>query len=110
LTFRIQFGKTIKVTGKIESYPDEEPYLGILNRTENNIKLISIQLGNNGMNFAILTDEMNGNVYDYGSSVLSNLEHKNIQEIVEAVDYKFCYGKIVIKGKIGDKITHIFLV
>uniref|UniRef100_A0A915NUT6 Hemimethylated DNA-binding domain-containing protein n=1 Tax=Meloidogyne floridensis TaxID=298350 RepID=A0A915NUT6_9BILA len=72
------------VTGKIESYPDEEPYLGILNRTENNIKLISIQLGNNGMNFAILTDEMNGNVYDYGSSVLSNLEHKNIQEIVEA--------------------------
>nr|CAD2193837.1 unnamed protein product [Meloidogyne enterolobii] len=106
----IQFGKTIKVTGKIESYPDEEPYLGILNRTENNIKLFSIQLGNNGMNFAILTDEMNGNVYDYGSSVLANLEHKNIQEIVEEVDYKFCYGKIVKKGKIGNKITHIFLV
>uniref|UniRef100_A0A915M4Q4 Uncharacterized protein n=2 Tax=Meloidogyne TaxID=189290 RepID=A0A915M4Q4_MELJA len=60
-----------------------EPYLDILNRTENYIKLFSIQLGNNGRNFAILTDEMNGNVYDYGSSVIANLEHKSIQEIIE---------------------------
>ena len=42
------------------------------------------------MNFATLTDEMNGNVYDYGSSVIANLELKTFQEIVEEVTLKFC--------------------
>uniref|UniRef100_A0A915PA15 Galectin n=1 Tax=Meloidogyne floridensis TaxID=298350 RepID=A0A915PA15_9BILA len=79
----IEFSKAIKVTGKIGTLDRPEPYLDILNRTENYIKLFSIQLGNNGRNFAILTDEMNGNVYDYGSSVIANLEHKSIQEIIE---------------------------
>jgi len=42
-------------------------------------------LGNNETNFAILTDEINGNVYDYGSSVLANLELKTIKEIIGEV-------------------------
>uniref|UniRef100_A0A915N7E5 Uncharacterized protein n=1 Tax=Meloidogyne javanica TaxID=6303 RepID=A0A915N7E5_MELJA len=79
----IEFNKAIKVTGKIGTLNSPEPYLDILNRTENYIKLFSIHFGNNGRNFAILTDEMNGNVYDYGSFVLENLEHKSIQEIVD---------------------------
>uniref|UniRef100_A0A915LFZ3 Decapping nuclease n=1 Tax=Meloidogyne javanica TaxID=6303 RepID=A0A915LFZ3_MELJA len=79
----IEFGKTFKLTGKIGTYYGGKQFIDLLNREENYIKLFSIQLGNNGMNFAILTDEMNGNVYDYGSSVISNLEHKSIQEIVE---------------------------
>nr|CAD2192141.1 unnamed protein product [Meloidogyne enterolobii] len=81
----IEFNKTIKVTGKIGTYYGGERYLDLLNRTENYIKLFSIQLGNNETNFAILTDEINGNVYDYGSSVLANLELKTIQEIIGEV-------------------------
>uniref|UniRef100_A0A915M3X6 EGF-like domain-containing protein n=1 Tax=Meloidogyne javanica TaxID=6303 RepID=A0A915M3X6_MELJA len=58
---KIEFNKTIKVTGKIGTYYGGERYLDLLNRTENYIKLFSIQLGNNETNFAILTDEINGN-------------------------------------------------
>uniref|UniRef100_A0A915MZW0 Uncharacterized protein n=1 Tax=Meloidogyne javanica TaxID=6303 RepID=A0A915MZW0_MELJA len=82
LEVKIEFDKTFKLTGKIGTLYAEEPYLGSL-IDQDYILLFSIQLGNNGTNFAILTDEMNGNVYDYGSSVIANLEHKNIKEIVE---------------------------
>uniref|UniRef100_A0A915N0P6 Uncharacterized protein n=1 Tax=Meloidogyne javanica TaxID=6303 RepID=A0A915N0P6_MELJA len=78
----IEFDKTFKLTGKIGTKYSVEPYLDSL-IDEDYIKLFSIQLGNNGTNFALLTDEMNGNVYDYGSSVIANLEHKSIQKIVE---------------------------
>uniref|UniRef100_A0A915NCH5 Uncharacterized protein n=1 Tax=Meloidogyne javanica TaxID=6303 RepID=A0A915NCH5_MELJA len=78
----IEFDKTFKLTGKIGTKYSVEPYLDSL-IDEDYIKLFSIQLGNNGTNFAILTDEINGNVYDYGSFVIANLEHKSIQEIVE---------------------------
>jgi len=44
-------------------------------------------LGNNGTNFAILTDEINGNIYDYGSSIIANLKHKSIEKILEEVKY-----------------------
>nr|CAD2195837.1 unnamed protein product [Meloidogyne enterolobii] len=89
-TKTIVFNKTVKATGKVRhSYTgiqDERlyyTYLDTLNREESYILIFSIQLGNNGKNFAILTDEMNGNVYDYGNYVLSNFGNKSIQEIVE---------------------------
>jgi len=85
--FRIEFGKTIKATGKIKTFPSGRRYLSLLNNEQDNITLFSIQLGKNGTNFAILTDEMNGNVYNYGSSIIANFGNKSIQEIVEEVNH-----------------------
>ncbi|KAF7637584.1 hypothetical protein Mgra_00002842 [Meloidogyne graminicola] len=74
----IEFSKTIKATGTFDQYG-----LDLLNPNENRILLFSIQFGNiNGLNFAILTDEMNGYVYDYGPKILAKLEHQSLQEIV----------------------------
>uniref|UniRef100_A0A1I8BVJ2 Uncharacterized protein n=1 Tax=Meloidogyne hapla TaxID=6305 RepID=A0A1I8BVJ2_MELHA len=74
----IKFGKIIKVSGTIQSFYGPR-ILGPLNMEENEVLLLSLQLGNNENNFAILTDEMNGYVYN----ILSNIERKTIQEIAE---------------------------
>ncbi|KAF7635721.1 Metalloendopeptidase [Meloidogyne graminicola] len=71
----IEFGKKIKVTGKINKY-------GFYSQVDDVVLLFSIKFGTNGFNFATLTDEMSGTVYDYERFILENLESKNILEIL----------------------------
>uniref|UniRef100_A0A1I8BU77 Uncharacterized protein n=1 Tax=Meloidogyne hapla TaxID=6305 RepID=A0A1I8BU77_MELHA len=75
----IEFGKTIKAAGKIGTFASGKRYLDTINKADKRVSLFSIEWGNDGTNFATLTDEMNGNVYDYGSSILENLKSQSIQ-------------------------------
>uniref|UniRef100_A0A915NYT2 Uncharacterized protein n=1 Tax=Meloidogyne floridensis TaxID=298350 RepID=A0A915NYT2_9BILA len=78
----IEFGKIIKVKGIIKSYYGPR-ILGLLNMEENHVLLLSLQLGNSENSFAILTDEMNGYVYNFERYIHSNIESQNIHEIAK---------------------------
>jgi len=80
---RIKFGKEFNASGKYSN----DGHLWLLDRNEINPLLLSITIGNNENKFAIITDEMNNIVYNYGRNILSNFEQKSLEEIVKEVSY-----------------------
>nr|CAD2165150.1 unnamed protein product [Meloidogyne enterolobii] len=77
--FTIKFGKEFNASGKYSN----DGHLWLLDRNEINPLLLSITIGNNENKFAIITDEMNNIVYNYGRNILSNFEQKSLEEIVK---------------------------
>nr|CAD2153000.1 unnamed protein product [Meloidogyne enterolobii] len=76
--YTIKFGKIISAAGK---------YLkdGFLWPIEISPIILSISIGNSENKFAVLIDELNNVVYDYGRAVLANFGEKNIKEILNKV-------------------------
>uniref|UniRef100_A0A1I8B7I3 Uncharacterized protein n=1 Tax=Meloidogyne hapla TaxID=6305 RepID=A0A1I8B7I3_MELHA len=76
--YTIKFGKIIKASGKYS----KDGYLWLLNEEEMSPILLTILIGNSENKFAVIIDELNNKVYDYGRTVLADLGEKSIQEIL----------------------------
>uniref|UniRef100_A0A915MTB7 Galectin n=1 Tax=Meloidogyne javanica TaxID=6303 RepID=A0A915MTB7_MELJA len=71
--FTVKFGKEFNASGK---YSEENGRLRLINRNEIFPLLLSISIGDKNNKFAIITDEMNNIVYNYGRNILANFEQK----------------------------------